>query len=226
MKTLLRSSLVLSVLVLSACSAFSASENLAFKVTFDANVESASKEDLGRAVNRVIERRVESMNGKVTDLKNTLTDAGADVSFTISPGKLAAPLTDQLVSPFSFQLMRAAKATEKPDLTIAEKGGYMQMGVTEKDVLWLYAGQDDATKKGWVRILFTEEGKKKVKDALSQTKGMQVALIVRNQLVSTFQSQGVGRENIMIDGVPTAELAGIFADDVNVGVHASFVPKK
>jgi len=65
-----------------------------------------------------------------------------------------------------------------------------------------------------------------VKDALVKTKGTQVALIVRNQLVSTFQSQGIGRENIFIDGVPTPELASIFSDDVNVGVHVTFVPKK
>jgi hypothetical protein len=222
--TWLRASLLSCLLVLAACN--SAREHLSFHATFDKGVENSRKPELAQAIARVIQRRVESMEGKVTDLTNNLTAAGTDIAFTVSPGNLASPLTQQLTEPFTFRLMRKAKAGEKPDITISEKGGYMEMGVTEKDVLWLTSGQDDKTKKGWVEILFNTDGKKKVKEALSKTKGMEVALIVRSQLVSTFQSQGIGRENIFIDGVPTPELAGIFSDDVNVGVHATFALKK
>ncbi len=222
MKHLLRLSLITSVLLLSACT----SEDLAFRAVFGPSVESGRKTELSQAINRVIQRRMESMEGEAKEIKNTLTEEGADITFTASPGNLAAPITDQLVAPFTFRLMRSAKANETPDITFEETGGYVELGVTEKDVLWLSGGTDENTKKGWVEILFTTEGKKKVKDALTKSNGMQVALIVRNQLVSTFQSKGVGRENIFIDGVPTPELAGIFADDVNVGVHVTFVPKK
>lgn len=222
MTNLIRTSLLLVALTLSACT----SEQVSFSAKFGPNIESNRKTELSQTITRVIQRRMESMEGEAQEIKTTLTDNGADVSFTASPGKLAAPITDQLVAPFTFRLMRAAKANEKADITFEETGGYVELGVTEADVLWLTGGTDENTKKGWVEILFTVEGRKKVKDALVTSKGSQVALIVRNQLVSTFQSQGVGRENIFIDGVPTPELAGIFADDVNVGVHVTFTPKK
>lgn len=222
MKTLLRSALIFSTIFLTACSA----ENLAFQGTFGPNLQSTRHTDIARAVSRVMERRAESVEAKAADLQNTLTgSSGLVITFTLKPGKGAALLTREVVEPFTFRFMRAAKAGETADLTTAQDGGFIDMGITKDDLLWLTAGENEKTKKGWIEILFTEAGKKKVKTALTQTKGLQVALVVRNQLVSTFQSTGVGQESIYIDGVPSAELAGIFVDDVNVGAHVTFTSK-
>lgn len=219
MNNLLRATVILSVLALSACSA----EKLTFQGTFGPHLQSARHTDIARAVSRVMERRAESVESKATDMQNTLTGtSGLVITFTLKPGKGAALLAREVVEPFTFRFMRAAKAGETADLTTAQDGGFIDMGITKDDLLWLTAGEDERTKKGWIEIIFTEAGKKKVKTALTQTKGLQVALVVRNQLVSTFQSTGVGQENIYIDGVPSAELAGIFVDDVNVGAHVTF----
>lgn len=220
MKHLIRISVLSLAILLSACS----TKNLAFRASFSKTIAPDMHAQMSKAITNVIQRRVESMQSTFKNLETTQTTEGIDIAFTVT-GKAAGEITNQLVTPFSLRIMRSAKTGEKPDILIEDVGGFMDLGVNQKDVFWVTSGADDLG-KGWVQIVFTPEGGKKVKKAMASTKGLQIGLMVRDQLVSTFQSQGVGRENIYISGVPSAELAGVFADDVNVGVHVTFVPKQ
>lgn len=217
----------LSTIIVLGLTGCTQSPDLTFHATFAPRVESARVADLAAAAERMIERRVQAMNGTVKDHKVTLSGSGAtgaDIHVVLSTASLAAPLKAQLAEQFSFKLMRQALPGEKPDLTLEEAGGFMETGISQDDILWMTAAKD-AKGQGLVQILFTKDGQVKVKAILGASKGKKLAIVVRNHLVSSFAGNGIAKENIIIEGIPQPEIAGIFADDVNVGSLVHFTAK-
>jgi hypothetical protein len=211
--------------LLTACGA---SPDVSYHVTYTPNADPTQHTMLAEAAGRVIERRVESMGGTTTKLKVT-EDAdkkGAMISFTVNPASLHKPLTEQVEAPYSMRLMRSTKAGETPTVNIEGKS-YIETGVTEKDLEWVSANKDQTDPaKGVVYITFTTAGKAKVKKVFQTTKGLSVAIFVRDRLISSFQNtKGAGQENILIENVPAYDLATAFADDVVVGSFMTFTER-
>ncbi|MBI1812547.1 hypothetical protein HY285_00795 [Candidatus Peregrinibacteria bacterium] len=176
------------------------------------------------AAQRVINRRVGAMNAKVLQAQTKVSAEQTTFAETLSDPTLNAKLTQQLQGPFSFRLMRKIDKGETPDLTTPAGDGFVETGVTEKDVEWIAAGSDPGTSTGNVDIAFTSGGQQKLKTLFLQTKGKLLGLFLRGHLVSMVTSTGDAKTSIAITGIPSAILAGIFADDVNVGVHVQFIP--
>jgi len=134
------------------------------------------------------------------------------------------PLTAQLTEPFTMRIM-AQVADGKGDITIEKQGSFKETGITEKHLLWVTGGKDTDPAKGRVLLEFSEEGRMLMGDVFRKNKGKYIGLFVRKHLVSKLlvESEEV-KDTILITDIPSFTLAEIFADDLNVGLHAVFTP--
>jgi hypothetical protein len=224
MRQLLALSLV--TLSLAACSTMtgnvSKSTTIEYLLTFS-EAGAAKRSELTEAAQRVVTNRMEALGGKAVAQKAKPDGDNVRLTVGLSDPALAEPLTEGLAAPFSFRIMRAAKEGETPDITLEKFGGYKEAGLTEKHVQWLFASSiDGPTPRGVVTIELTPEGKEQLKKIFAENKGMTVGIFVRDKLVSQLTDPGTEQESIVISGIPSPEIATIFADDVNVGVHMGF----
>ena len=135
----------------------------------------------------------------------------------------AAALTERLTAPFTMQIMREAGEKETADITIEKIGGFKATGITEKDVQWVDSQTNPQTGKGAASIIFTAEGGQKLKKLFAENNGKSIGIFVRGRLVSRKLVDGTDtQESILIDNIPSPEVAKVFADDVNVGLHVTF----
>lgn len=220
-KTLLTAPLLL--VFLAGCSGSSASARYGLTITL---ADAAKRPDLMAATLRVLERRVDALGAKLQN--KSVQDADQPtVSIGVSDPKILPTLASQLTSPFTLRFMRQTRGKEKADITVEGHGGFKGTGITEKDILWVTAAKDPQSGKGVVVLEFSPSGRTLMEHVFAENKGSYVGLFVRGHLVSKLlvETDKV-KDNIMIQNIPSAELAGVFADDVNVGTHVVFIPMK
>lgn len=213
-------SLVAGSLLLTACAK---SGDVSIKASVH-DTDAPHQAEVVKAVDRVLGRFAQSLEVKIQNKSMDVTPDGAVFHLTLSDEKMTQPFADRVLGKFSFRIMRKAETSEKPDVTV-ERGGYMETGLTEKEVAWVTGGSDPVTQAGTILIQFTPAGAEKFRALLTQHKG-EIAIFVRSVLVSTFSNPGEAKDSITISGVPSPTLAEIFADDVNVGVHATLTEAK
>ena len=64
-----------------------------------------------------------------------------------------------------------------------------------------------------------------MKDLFAESEGKNIGIFIRNQLVSKLLVDTDELiDDIIITDIPTVQLANVFADDVNVGLHVTFTP--
>lgn len=226
MKRLLSTSLVTAACIaLAACGQTGAAN---YRVVFEPTLTPDKVQEVATGAARVIQRRVDAMKGTVKNINVQTKEKEATITSTVDPPALVSPLTDQLSEAFTLRIMRSTNPGESPDMTVQGDRNFNETGVTEKDILWVTASKNEKEPtKGTVLVTFNDEGKKKLKKVFKATRGKQVALFLRGRLVSSFtNTSGAERENILIEGIPSADLAAAFADDVNVGVYAKIVPNR
>lgn len=208
-------------LLLTAC-------NTTGSVTYELTknvTDPADASELVRQSLRVIERRLDAMGEEITD-KSTVS-AGEKTTVTIQSEHQEAldSLTNQLQEPFDLEFMAQTREGETPDLQVEGHGGFKKQGITGADILWVESRQQSGSDKGEVRILFTPEGKEKMAKLFVENKGRFIGLMVRGVLVSKLQVEtDEMKDDIVIRDIPSYDLAQIFADDVNVGLHVTFTP--
>jgi len=228
-KTFAVSLLSLSLLTLAACKGNkeNLSENLSYVLTFK-TPDAAKRIELMNAATRVVQARVESMGGKVANQKVKPTNDTALLTLNISDLALVPPLTDGLTSPLSFRIMRKAEEKETADITVEQFGGFKETGLTEKELAWLSAAADTKSNPptGIVVVELTPEGKTIFQEIAKKYKGKALGIFVRGRLVSMMNDVKDAQESIVISGIPTPQIATLFADDINVGLHVVFAPQK
>ena len=220
-----RTALALAALVLALAACTKSGGTVSYTLTFD-STDKARQEYLTNAALRVIERRVAAMKGKVESKKGSVKDGKGTVIVTLSDPSLIDALTSQLTRSFSFRVMRAAAGGETPDVSLPRLGDFKETGITEQHLVWLTSGTNPLTLKGAVSIKFSEEGQAILKNTFAKYKGKKIAIFVQGLLVSQLISDGAAQDTIQIDGIPTADLADVFADDVNAGTHVKFAPAR
>lgn len=212
---------VLTAVLLSSCgkSAIGVRYRLVVRTT-----DPAALQALIDATKRMIPARVEHL--KATVLSQHVTDQidGAVLALTVSDEKIIPALTDELTNQsFSIQMMRAATSNEKADVQ-TEKGGFVDSGMTARDV----EGVDAATaadQKGAVRIRFTDEGKKKFAALYQSAMNSTLGVFVRGVPVSFLAiHDSAFPKDLVIRGIPSPAIAQSFADDVNISLSITFVP--
>jgi preprotein translocase subunit SecD len=197
---------------------------VAYTLTFDTR-DPGVTEQLSKAAIRVMERRLDRLGADMT--KQEIVKEGDEVHVTIgvSDSASAKALTDELTSPFDLQIMAQVDSASGADVTVEGFGSFAKTGVTGDDLEYVVSSLDPATKGGVVRIPFTEEGLAKMRRVFQDNVGKNLGLFVRGKLVSALEVKDAELPNpLVIDGVPDAELASIFADDVNVGTHVTVSP--
>ncbi|HVW66238.1 MAG TPA: lipoprotein [Candidatus Peribacteraceae bacterium] len=198
---------------------------LTFNVT-DSNVQ----DSLAFASQRVAERRLEHLNEQIISDTIDTSKKPFTLSITVPDKGAADELTKELTAPFSLQVMAQTGTGETADIMVQGQGSFRKTGITEKDLTGVVSHKD-ADGKGEVALLLTPDGQAKMQDLFKQTVGRNIGIFVREggskdyQLVSKLHVQTtVAPDNIVISNIPSSDLADVFADDMNVGLHVTFTP--
>lgn len=208
-------------LLLAACNT---TGSVTYELTKDVS-DPADASELVRQSLRVIERRLDAMGEEITDKSTTSTADKTTITLQTPHQEALDDLTSQLQAPFDLEFMAQTREGETADLSVEGHGGFKKQGITGDDILWVESRQQSGTDKGEVRILFTPEGKEKMAKLFKENKGRFIGLVVRGVLVSKLQVEtDEMKDDIVIRDIPSAELAQVFADDVNVGLHVTFTP--
>ena len=209
----------LSLLVLAACSGSAVS----YRLTFDTQ-DPQRVEELTDAALRVIERRLDRHGASLTERSVSQDADGATLDLTISDGGVAGALAEELAAPFDLQIMLGTTDVANADVTVEGLGAFDETGVTGEDIETVVASAADGG-GAMVRIVFTEDGLAKMAKIFKENVNKDLGLFVRGRVVSVLTINSADRPNpLVIAGSPDAELAAIFADDVNVGIHVTVTP--
>ncbi len=216
MKRLL-TALLLSV-ALVACGGSSAR----WKVTF-LRANDAQKAELGGAIERMIEGRTLAVQKKLVSKKFTPSGDGGTLSVTVGDADAIASLKEQLEMPFSFELMTQTPVGKKGDTDTEKFGSFTKSGLDADKVDWIDARVPPSGGATTVAVIFTPEGRTLFKKILSENQGKLIGIFVRGRLMSLKKVEEKDQsDSIVIDNVPSAQIASSFADDVNVSLHAKF----
>ena len=211
---------LIALLVLAACSS---QQTAKYQLHFDLT-DKNTQQNLTLASMRVIERRLELMNETMIDKQIDTKNGQVTLGITLADKKAADALTKELIAPFNMRVMRQTASGETVDLAVKGQGNFSLTGITEQDLQWVETHKD-ADGKGEVALLFTDEGKKKMLALFKKMVGKDIGIFVRNRLVSKLRvATDTFPDNIVISGIPSFDLAEVFADDMNVGLHVTFTP--
>lgn len=213
--------LLLTLLTVSGCGGKS---TVTYTLSFDTQ-SSEEQTALSLASIRVIERRLERI-GELVLKKDIVTEDGTiSLSLVLKNPEAAETLTRELIQPFSLAIMEEAPEAEA-ETVVAGHGGFRSTGITQVHLKRVDAGEDiQAPGKGQAILFFTEEGREHMTEAFRKNKGKAIGLFIRGKLVSKLLVEtDTVLDTILIREIPSVELASIFADDVNVGLHVTFTP--
>lgn len=183
------------------------------------NADPKRLDALGAAAKRVTQRRLNALqqpNAHLELRSPTLTAC-------VPQAEAAADLAEQLQnSPFSFALMEQV-AGSGGDIVTEQFGSFVKFGITEQQIEWVEPRASAEAGKGKAIIRFNRAGQQQLRQAYARLEGKMVGMFVRGVPMSLMTVKpGERPRSLTIDGITSAELAEIFADDVNVGTFVRF----
>lgn len=204
----------------------SCAKTVKFTVTFDTE-DAARRTELEAAIGRIVEGRLVSKGKNIVNKAITTSGDANVLTVRVSDVEAAKLLNDGLTSPFTMAIMKQV-AEGQGDIISEKFGEFKETGIATKHFDWVapvLSATDAGSSKGAVVIKLTQKGQELLKDIFAKNRGDVIAIFVRGQLMSKKLVNGKDKQDsIQIDGIPSAELAQAFADDVNVGLHATFAP--
>lgn len=209
----------LSAAILAACGG---PATTSYHLTFDTQ-DPGDVSMLTTATVRVMQRRLDRLGAELFG-QHVVQDAeGANLEITASDKGALDELTAEMTAPFDLDIMVAT--TGSGDVAVEGYGSFAKTGVTGDDIRMVLAKAADNGVGASVQIRFTDDGLAKMRDLFKKNVGKDLGLFVRGRLVSALTVKSAELPNpLVIDGIPDAELATIFADDVNVGIHVTVTP--
>jgi len=210
------------MLLLAACSTTSTHT---YRLAFDSD-NADRQADLALASMNVVERRLEAHGAEPKDLDIDREGSGTTLSVEVQDAALGETLTAELTAPFVVDFMVQSEEGEPVDAIVEQHGSFRKIGLDGASVDWVLPEIDPTDPlHGRLLIGFTPEGVIKMQAVFKEHNGKFIGLFVREQLAAKIKIEDVIPENaIVISGLPNQELAEIFADDVNVGLHVTFIP--
>lgn len=209
--------LVLLSFALAGCG----SSNVRLSLAFDVE-DSVQRTVLLEESKKVITRRLSRFEDATPSAMTVENKSGGSVllSFDVQNDEARETLVSELLTPYSLKVMLATTGTG--DLFVEEQGWFTDTGITQDDILWT-EGAADSEGKGIVRLVFSEEGREKLATLFRDHLGGTMGLFVRDRLMAKMPiDTAEPKEEIVIAGIPVPDMAGIFADDLNVGTHVIF----
>lgn len=214
--------LTIAALTIAGCSkSASVSYQLTMNVTDPAAVSQLTQETFN-----VMQRRLERIQETITHMETTKGESGSIIMTLQSANKEGLEFVgEEMKAPFTFEIMEQAAPGQKADITVEGHGGFVRTNITGADLSWIEADKEPGKDLGRVHLVFTEEGRSKIAALFKRMKGKNIGIFVRKQLVSKLLVEDdVLREDIVIQDIPSVELAQAFAEDVNVGIHVTVTP--
>jgi hypothetical protein len=207
-----------SAAALAACSS-SAPVALRYNIAYK-DLPAGAEEMMPRAITNVVGGRLGSLGVTPTDLKVEPSGSGAVATVTV-PAGAADEVTKQLSDPYTLRFLRQTGTGETVTVNVAKYGDFSESGLNETHVTWVEAALD-AEGQGQVTISFNDAGHQLLASLAETDAGRQYGLFAKGRLISLFTMQADFGGDIVLNKIPSAELAAIFADDVDVGLHAVF----
>lgn len=194
-----------------------------YRLTFDTQ-DPGEVEAFTKATLRVMQRRLDRLGAELFGQHTVQDEEGATLELTISTSEGADALAEEMAAPFTIDIMAAAPEGASGDIVVEGFGSFVTTGVAGDDIrLVTTSGSEDNA--AVVQIHFTDTGLEEMRTLFQENIGRSIGLFVRGKLVSALTVIDANITNpFVIDGVPDLELANIFADDVNVGLHVTATP--
>lgn len=214
--------LSVAILTLAACSrTATARYQLTMDITNVKDVATVTQQTIN-----VMQRRLDRMGEKLLSSKSENTGSGkVIVTITAQHKEALNALSDQMKEPFDLEIMAEAQGKEKPDITVEKFGGFVKAGITGKDLSWVEADKEPGKDLGRVHLMFTPDGRTKMAALFKKMVGKNIGIFVRGQLISKLTVEtDVLKDDIVIQDIPSLDIAKVFADDVNSGIHSIVTP--
>lgn len=174
------------------------------------------------ASERVMTRRLPAADIKDSQVKVVPSGSGAIMTIQV-PDALSAGTAERILAePFTFDIR--LEGPRLPDMP-PDQTNWLPSGINGSMLAWVTPVSNPDTKEIGAELQFDARGRSLLENAFKDNLGKHVGIFVRDLLVSkmTIASKDVG-DHILIGGIPSERVAQIFADDVNVGLHAVFTP--
>ena len=205
-----------------------ASNSIATTLTYDVTftTENPSRmTDLSLATRHVVERRLARLEGNLIDYDIDYNEESKSttISLKVDNSKAAKALNEEMTTPFTFEVRYLTKEHQDGDIAVEGAGSFRETGIDKSNVDWVI-GQttDPPLNRGRILIGFTDEGAPKMTTLFEEQKDNTIGLFVRGRLTAAVQISEDFEKVLVIEGLPSGEIAKVFADDMNVGIHMIF----
>jgi preprotein translocase subunit SecD len=209
-------------LSLTACG----SKGVVVKYDFTVDLNEPEKVwNLTESAERVLARRLAAAEVADVSVSTVPNSSGGTITVKL-PNAEAAKVADNITkAPFSFDL----RVEKTPPGTTGDSNedNWIKTAIDASSLHWVQAIGNRATGVISIDLQFNPEGKKILTEVFAANKGKSIGIFVRDLLVSKLKIEKTEiSEHVIIEGVPSAKVAEIFADDVNVGLHVTFSPAR
>lgn len=212
---------IIGAALLAGCAAESAVQT--YELSIDTSVRGLQNDLTLRSMN-VIERRITRLGGTIIDQK--IDQTGDNTAITIETESIdtITALTEELTEPFNVEILIETENEEEADVLVEGHGGFVRTGIENDDLTWAEAA-DSGDGNAAIRIELSEAGAQKLQELFADNVGNDIGIFVRGRLISKLNIQSPEVSNfIQIRNVPSLDMANIFVDDLNVGLHVEFLP--
>ncbi len=221
------SRIILPIGILLGCALISAcapsTTQLQYEISVDRDAP-AEVVNLIEASERVMKRRVAALGVQNPNVIAIPTgNSGGTLTIDVPDEQLVTRIRDILAEQFTFDMRLELKETTPDDQNAEEN--WEKIGVENQHLIGVQVVSDAKTGEVAVELLFSDEGRALLTNAFAKNKGRTVGIFVRGVLVSKLKIEsGAVSDHVVISGIPSAFVAQIFADDVNMGLHVAFTP--
>lgn len=218
--------LVLCTLLITGC-VKTDDATVSYKLTTDLT-DASRIETLPTVVQRLLENRLIALDSFAREVKVTPEGDDYMVTVTLSGSNMTVldTLTERITEPLTIRFMKEVPL-EEADIIIADTEGYKETMLTEDHIVWLTHRTHPVLKNGEVIIEFSEKGKELRKQIFEENKGNNIGVFVKGRPIYKLlvdENDEEDTDTVVLRNIPNPEMAQIFADDMNVGLHVTFSP--
>lgn len=172
-----------------------------------------------QATERVMNRRLAGAGIQNAHASTIPTGTNAALLTLTLPNDEAVKKSNSILNEaFTFDL-RIEETKKNADGT----SNWVPTSLTGSSLVWVQAVGDNQTGEIAIELQFTEAGRTMLEAVFSKNAGKHLGIFVRDLLVSKLSvTNGAVADRVIIGGIPSAKVAEIFSDDVNVGLLVSF----
>jgi hypothetical protein len=213
--------LFVALMVCTACAPKPAT--FTYSLRFDLP-ETSKQMALVQATESVVKRKLKAIDITNASVLTSFTGSGAG-KLSIQANSDQKKMIDGLLSEkFTFEIKGEKKVPVSGQVPNPEN--WEQTGMTSDMLLWASASSS-SNGTATIDLEFNSAGQKILLETFKKYEGRSIGIFVRDFLVSKLKVEGTAHpDRVVITGVPSAQVAKIFVDDVNVGIHTSITPTR